>query len=247
MFKKALKPLTCAIAMAACMAHAAPVSFTDAVGDDFGPGSYTYPTNTVYLDGAFDMTGFRISDEGDSYKFEVDVNADLRDSWNTGAGFDVQMFFVFIDQGQGQNTKGLPGLNIEFAADSAWQNVVIMSPQSTRRVKAETRKARKLKSSIVVPESTTGAGRTITSVVPKDQLQGDPSSWRIQVVGQSNEGFPEGSDLLTRRINASAGDHRFGGGDDGKCDPHVIDILGDHAQLKYECGSKVATLSLMKP
>jgi len=246
MFKKALKPLTCAMAMAACMAHAAPVSFTDAVGDDFGPGSYTYPTNPVYTAGSFDMTAFRVTEDGKNYKFEVDVAEDLADEWNTGAGFSVQMFFVFVDAGQGKNTEALPGLNVRFADDSAWEKVVIMSPQSARRVKAETRKARKLRSSIIIPESTQGSGRTITSIVPKSELSGNPSNWKVQVVVQSNEGFPDGKDMLTRQVNSSNGEHRFGGGDDSKkCDPHVIDILGDHSQLSYDCAAdKQATLKL---
>ena len=42
---------------------------------------------------------------------------------------------------------------------------------------------------------------------------------------QSNEGFPDGKDLLTRKVNEYEGQHRFGGGTDGDCDPHVIDIL----------------------
>ena len=42
---------------------------------------------------------------------------------------------------------------------------------------------------------------------------------------QSNEGFPAGNDLLTRKVNEYEGQHRFGGGNDGDCDPHVMDIL----------------------
>ena len=65
---------------------------------------------------------------------------------------------------------------------------------------------------------------------------GDPATWRYQVVVQSNEGFPEKTDLLTRKVNEFEGQHRFGGGTDFDCDPHVMDILGDPAQLAdYEC------------
>ena len=64
---------------------------------------------------------------------------------------------------------------------------------------------------------------------------------------QSNEGFPEGKDLLTRKVNEYEGQHRFGGGTDTDCDPHVMDILAgngagaadeaelQHEMLKYEC------------
>jgi len=58
---------------------------------------------------------------------------------------------------------------------------------------------------------------------------GDPSTWGIQVVMQSNEGFPSGTDLLTRPVNEFEGAHRFGGGSDYNCDPHVLDMLAGAA------------------
>lgn len=69
---------------------------------------------------------------------------------------------------------------------------------------------------------------------------------------QSNEGFPADDDLLTRRVNEFEGQHRFGGGSDFMCDPHVMDVLGDHAMLAYECGDdggavKKATLTMVRP
>jgi hypothetical protein len=45
--------------------------------------------------------------------------------------------------------------------------------------------------------------------------------------------------LLTRKVNEYEGQHRFGGGNDGDCDPHAMDILGDDQkqQLTYECNA----------
>ena len=80
---------------------------------------------------------------------------------------------------------------------------------------------------------------------------------------QSNEGFPAAGDLLTRKVNEYEGQHRFGGGNDGECDPHVMDILagngtGDPAEaeaqfkaLAYECNpdgtaKKLATLPMVR-
>jgi hypothetical protein len=75
------------------------------------------------------------------------------------------------------------------------------------------------------------------------------------VVVQSNDGFPDKAGVLTRKVDEVEGQHRFGGGDDGDCDPHVIDVLGDAEQqkimLSYECGSdgapkKKATLTMVR-
>ena len=68
---------------------------------------------------------------------------------------------------------------------------------------------------------------------------------------QSNEGFPTEGDLLTRKVNEFEGQHRFGGGTDYDCDPHAMDILGDHGMLAYECeadgtATKMAELTMVK-
>ena len=56
---------------------------------------------------------------------------------------------------------------------------------------------------------------------------------------QSNEGFPAPTDLLTRKVNEYEGQHRFGGGTDSDCDPHVMDLLagngvGDASEVEAQ-------------
>lgn len=76
-------------------------------------------------------------------------------------------------------------------------------------------------------------------------------------------GFPEGSDILTRKVDAHNSQWRFGGGTPTNCDPHVIDVLagkgvGDpsekdlqHRMLSYECtwlgtAKRLATLEMVR-
>ncbi len=242
------------IALAICGTAAAQVSFEDPAGDDKGPGEYVYPTDAVYTGGSFDLTGLKVVAKGKRLTFEVSVNASLEDPWGMGVGFATQMVFIHINTGEGGHTEGLPGTNVQFADEHAWNKCVIISPQSSGRVKQEVEaKAGSLAADIVVPTRTTGSGRTIKAQVKLDDLGGgDPSTWSYQVLMQSNEGFPADEDLLTRKVNEYEGQHRFGGGTDYDCDPHVMDILGDHAQLAYECNpdgssKKMATLETVKP
>ena len=115
-----------------------------------------------------------------------------------------------------------------------------------------------LKAKVLVPDRTKGANRTISgSVKLADLGGGDPATWGYQVVMQSNEGFPDKADLLTRKVNEFEGQHRFGGGTDYDCDPHVMDILDaggktQKEQLAYECNpdgtaKKLATLTMVEP
>lgn len=253
------------IALAAFAARAQTVEFKDPTGDDNGPGTYKYPTDRVYKPGSFDLTGLKVTQNGDKVTFDVTVNSDLADPWGMGAGFAVQMFFVHVKTGPGGFTDGLPGTNVVFAADDASNKVVILSPQKPFRVQQEIRQKvdPKMAGAVLAPEAR-GKGRTVSATVSKKDLgEGDITTWGYQVLVQSNEGFPDKADLLTRKVNEFEGQHRFGGGNDGDCDPHVIDVLagkgtGDkaeideqHKMLSYECNSdgsskKKATLTMVK-
>jgi len=249
-----------------------PLTFRDPIGDDDGPGKYVYPTDKVYKPGSFDITQLVVKESGDAatgqkVTFELSVNSDIEDPWSmpAPAAFSVQMAFVFIQTGPGGFTKGIPGLNVTFGEADAWNKVVILSPQPAGRVRAEAKqKAADLLPGIVVPAQTVAKGRTITATVDKKDLgDGDLAKWGYQVVMQSNEGFPDKTDLLTRKVNEYEGQHRFGGGNDGDCDPHAIDVLagkgtGDkgeieeqHRMLAYECNpdgtaKKPATLKMVR-
>ncbi len=256
-------------ALVAAPVAAQEVSFKDPIGDDNGPGGYTYPTDAVYKSGSFDLTGFRLKEKGKKADVEVDVNSTLEDPWSMRTGFSVQMVFVFIDtdgkEGSGF-TDGLPGLNVKFAPSSAWDRCIILSPQPQARVKSEieAKVPSDMRKAIIVPVKVRGTGRTISATIDAADLgAGDPAGWGYQVLMQSNEGFPAKTDLLTRKVNEYEGQHRFGGGNDGDCDPHVMDCLagngtGDkseieeqHKMLAYECNEdgsakKMAELTMVR-
>jgi carbohydrate-binding DOMON domain-containing protein len=242
------------------------VSFKDPTGDDNGPGTYKYPTDAVYKRGSFDLTDFTFEKKGNKADITLGFNTTLEDPWKMGSGFSVQMAFIFIDtdgkEGSG-STESPPGLNVKFAPQNAWEKVIIISPQAASRVKAEVgNKAGAAKDNVIVPSRTKGSGRKVTATIDTTGLEGDPSQWGFQVVVQSNEGFPAGNDLLTRKVNEYEGQHRFGGGSDGECDPHAIDVLagagkGEASEVKaqqemlsFECAEdgtakKLATLTMV--
>lgn len=253
--------------LGACMASllalgtsaAQAVVFDDPKGDDKGPGNYIYPTDSVYKSGSFDITKAAISKKGDQVEFAVDVNSSLEDPWGMGVGFSVQMIFIFIKNAPGGHTEGLPGLNVQFAPGNEWNKVVILSPQKKARVTGEAQtKAPKLAADIAVPNTTRGNNRTIKGSIPLSELGGDGNvdAWSYQVVMQSNEGFPAAGDLLTRKVNEYEGQHRYGGGNDGDCDPHTMDVLESAnakqaEMLAYTCGpngepSKPASLKMIR-
>jgi C-terminal binding-module, SLH-like, of glucodextranase len=209
-------------------------TMSDPAGDDDGPGSYTYPANPVYKPGSFDISEFRVVPGGKTVELSVEVSSTIEDPWDSqawgGNGFSVQMVFVHIDtnhEGGSGVVEGLPGTHVRFAAAEAWDRVVIISPQGATRMNKEIQlKCPQWKDRIVIPRTTRASDRKLVAVVDVSALGGPPQeSWGYQVLMQSNEGYPDSKELLTRRVNESAGPHRFGGGTDGDNDPHVIDIL----------------------
>jgi len=232
--------LTLAMTLSGGLAFAGEtISFEDPKNDDNGPGSYTYPTDAVYTAGSFDMTSVELKDDGDNVEVTVTVRAKIEDPWDSkawdGNGFSVQMVVIHIDQDHkaGSGYKdGLAGFNVTFADDAGWEKALIISPQGKMRVQAEvSAKAKAMKKDIVIPKSVKVRGRQIIARFAKKDLGGDLSkSWGYQALMQSNEGFPDKTDLLTRKVNEFGGQHRFGGGSDYDCDPHVIDLLAGKAK-----------------
>ena len=251
-----------AVVFSAQAALAGGVVLLDPKGDDDGPGTYVYPTDPVYKKGSFDLTKVEIKDKGDKVQIKVHLKVKLEDPWKSrdwptrGNGFSLQMAFLFIDQdhqkGSG-HAEGVPGLNVRFKDDARWEKVVIISPQGNTRLKSEINtKAKDLKTDIVLPMKVKVSGKKIIATVSKKDLGEPKAGWGYQLVLQSNEGYPAKTDLLTRPVNESRGEHRFGGGRDDNCDPHVIDILvgkdqAQHDVLKaYKCGQP-AELPMVYP
>ena len=259
-----------ACAMCATAAHAGSVEFIDPKGDDNGPGTYTYPTDPAYKKGSFDVVGVKVRDKGANVEITIQLAAAVEDPWDSkkwpdpGWGFSLQQFQIYVDTdgkaGSGE-ADGLPGTNVTFADDSRYEHVLIVGPHSPKTFQGEIdRKAAKFKQRVILPKTVEVRGKEVTAIFPKANIPFDPAKVGWQVLVASEEGYPKDNDILMRRVNEFEGPHRFGGGDDGMTDPHVIDILagkakGDasevaaqHAQLKYDAkANKKAVLTMVRP
>jgi len=221
-----------------------PIVFEDPTGDDKGPGNYVYPTSADYKAGAFDLVKIEVKDNGDKVDFVVTMKVQVEDPWKSktwtppGQGFSLQFIQIYVDRdhkaGSG-HAKALPGVNVMFADESAWDKVILVSPQAVSRVKMEVAtKARDVKADVIVPAAVRVGGKSLSVSVAKSELGTPASGWGFQVVSQSNEGYPDAEDLLTRDVNEVEGEHRFGGGSDWDCDPHAIDVLAGAAKGKSD-------------
>src|SRR5690606_25842204 len=111
------------------------------------------------------------------------------------------------------------------------EKALVISAQGNTRVQAEVNaKAAAVKNDVVIPTTVRAQGKKIIARFPKSKTGEMTPTWGVQVIAQSNEGFPDKTDLLTRKVNEYGGQHRFGGGSDYDCDPHVMDLLAGKAE-----------------
>jgi carbohydrate-binding DOMON domain-containing protein len=211
------------------------LTFADPKGDDNGTGKYTYPTDAAYTPGSFDITKVEIREDGEDTVFEIELAAEVTDPWTSkdwgGNGFSTQFVHVYLDtdgKKRSGEKKGVPGSWVEFAPDSYYEKVILISPQPRAKVIGVVEaKAPWLKKRVIVPSRTEARRRSIVARVPTKEIGSAPNkSWGVQALMLSNEGLdaaPE--DVLARRVNEVNGPHRFGGGCDGYGDPQVMDML----------------------
>ncbi len=65
---------------------------SDPTGDDNGPGTYAYPTDSVFVHGAFDLTNFQVSEDGTNVYLQTTI-ADLVNTF--GSDFGAQLLDIY--------------------------------------------------------------------------------------------------------------------------------------------------------
>lgn len=206
----------------------------DPVGDDDGPGTYTYPTNPAFspFSGIFDLTKFRVLHDSDNVYLEV-VLARIANTWNAPEGFSHQLVSVYVDTtpNAGRVDTLRDGPFVLFDSRHAWDvNIRIMGWGGTRVHFASDDTSSSGVYDGVFAEAFPD-DRTIRAVLPK-KVVGEPSdAWKYYVLVASQDGY--GPDNH-RPVMAKAGAWVFGGGSDLDVNPNVIDILAPESGARSQ-------------
>lgn len=198
----------------------------DPAGDDYGPGTYTYPTDSVFRPGAYDMTGFTVGSDEENIIFQINMRGPLVNDWGAPNGLGILTLDIYIDVDGSENGARLllPGRNAALTADHAWDYAIfaegwtpsIYVPTDEGPVPAEN-------SNLTI--LTNPGQRRITIRVPRSVLSGDPSEWAFAVTVASQEGFPAAGVLRIRDVEATSSQWRLGGGTGDINQTRLIDIL----------------------
>ncbi len=240
-------------------ADAGKIRFVDASNDDRGSGNYDYPSSGDYRRGSFDLRGLDISVEGDFAVFEVTMGAPFRrpPGVRTSDVFQVRLendiylqhIDIYLDtEAQKGMTESIPGRNIRFAPEEAWDVAVILTPRPfiLKSILEEWKGAKRL----IIPHQLQSRGSKIIARVPLAQLGGKPAQdwgYGVAVCGAlwqnsfdalnrlRDDGIQSG---LTMPVLTIPELRAFGGGEISNYHPQVLDILAPSAKAQYTALSK---------
>jgi glucoamylase len=156
----------------------------DPLGDDDGPGTYAYPTDSQFHAGAFDIEQFQVFDTGASVTFRLRTR-DLTPTFGSPLG--AQLVDVYAHDpaaAQTSTAASFPQRNYAIADAGAWSRLIEVQGFGSRFIDA---------GGATVGSVTIRANaitRYITFSVPKAALGGTPAAgWAFTVVLTGQDGF----------------------------------------------------------
>jgi glucan 1,4-alpha-glucosidase len=215
---------------------------SDPVGDDNGPGSYVYPTNGAFSDGAFDLTALDVYEAGDSTNFVVTVDGVIGNPWG-GNQLSVQRVDLYVTTADGGDPVDAR-LGTNARLDGPYDFVVSGSGFATPAVRNAAGTVVADAALLVLPETGQIALTVPTAALGSVDLAS--AGYQVAMMSHADENEGQGGirPVYSREFwDASSGtsmswitEYRFGGGageytdanparDTDSSDPNVLDIL----------------------
>jgi alpha-amylase/alpha-mannosidase (GH57 family) len=210
----------------------------DPVGDDHGPGTYTYPSDAVFTEGSYDIERFTVGTESDELVLAFDMVAPIQNPWGSPRNFSIQTFDIYIDTDVGTDNGErslIDGRNASVAEGSGWEFGVTVEgwEPAIYRAGAEgtVEETRPTFDVVVFGDQ----GRVVVRIPLSLLGVGDPATWGYAGVVLSQEGFPSQGVRRVRDVQASAEQFRLGGAPDDANHTRIIDVAwavaGEQEQL----------------
>jgi len=175
---------------------------TDPTGDDNGPGTYQYPTDSSFVAGSFDLTRFQVLSDGTFAYLRVTLRT-LVPTFGVIDGAQLLDVYVHVPGATTTSTQAaFASRNYTIAPSGAWsQRVEVQGFASPVWADAGGNSVGTA-SALAVQ-----ADRTITVALPEAQFGTPASGWGFAVVLTGQDGF---SADLARAFTATPGGFTFG-------------------------------------
>ena len=203
------------------------LDIADPVGDDHGPGTYSYPSDAVFTQGSYDIERFTVGTEGDQLVFAFDMVAPIQNPWGSPRNFSIQTFDIYIDTDVGTDNGErslIDGRNASVAEGSGWEFGITVEgwEPAIYRAGAEgtVEETRPTFDVAVFGDQ----GRVVVRIPLSLLGVGDPATSGYAAVVLSQEGFPSQGVRRVRDVQANAEQFRLGGAPDDANHTRIIDV-----------------------
>ena len=175
---------------------------SDPTGDDNGPGTYQYPTNSAFQPGAFDLTGMQVNETSSDVYIQVGIS-NLTPTF--GSPFGAQLLDVYVHAAGATSTStaaAYASRNYTIAASDAWSEM--LEAQGFASPVWLDAAGNSVGAAQFVVDSTDGLA---TLVVPRSAFGSVGSGWVFTVTLTGQDGF---SADQARAFTATPGAFTFG-------------------------------------
>jgi glucoamylase len=198
---------------------------SDPSGDDNGPGTYQYPTNSSFLPGAFDLLGFTVSETATKVYLQTQI-ANLNATF--GSNFGAQLLDIYVHDPSATTTStaaAYTSRNYTIAAADAWSEY--LEAQGFASPVWQNAAGTSLGTPQFIVDGTAG---TATLVVPRATFGDVGPGWTFTLALTGQDGF---SSDQARAFTQPAAAYTFGvcpvGGTEPICalDPSTVPKVMD--------------------
>jgi carbohydrate-binding DOMON domain-containing protein len=210
------------------------VDIVDPERDDYGPGTYTYPSDAVFPAGCYDILNFQVGSDEANIVFKFTMRGAVENSWGSPNGLSVQTFDIYIDKdGDGNGGANfLPGRNLALQDGFAWDYAITVEGwEPGIYIPGEEAPERIATSSDfqILPDP---GQQRVTIRIPHSILGDNPEEWKYSAMVLSQEGYPSSGVQRVRDVNQNAEQWRFGGGPVDTNHTRVIDLVWSEAGVQ---------------
>jgi alpha-amylase/alpha-mannosidase (GH57 family) len=203
------------------------LDITDPEKDDYGAGTYTYPSDAVFSAGVFDILNFQVGSDAEYIIFKFAMRGPVENPWGSPNGLSVQTFDIYIDKdkdGKG-GVNFLPGRNLALQQGYNWDYAITVEGwEPGIYIPGEPGPERIATSSDFQILADPGQQR-VTIRVPRSILGDNPETWKYAAMVLSQDGYPSSGVQRVRDVNQKAEQWRFGGGPADTNHTRVIDLV----------------------
>ena len=206
---------------------------SDPRNDDYGPGTYRYPTDPLFEAGSYDLLEVLAGESGpgddDDWVFSFLFDAPIQNPWNSPIGLSTQTIDLYLDYDPGQGTGNqelLDGRNARLEDNAGWDAAITI--EGWERAIAEPRVGDRYEEfDTGLSVSVLGEQGLITARIQKSQLPPglDLATAGIGVAVLSQDGFPSAGVRRVRNVTEAETQWTIGGGDSTDGDTRILDAL----------------------